>query len=191
MQNKPKYVIRTIYRKDLDTFADYESELYKERATDINFWQVVEEKAPSKKVLKEWFTKLCKSAYSRDTVTRVIEIDGKIVGLCTVMRQGKWRETSHVGDLGIDILKEYRRQGLGSALIAETIKESRKRFEIIECSAFSTNKPAIRLYRKFGFRKCGVWPKHIKRDKRYIDSVLMYLKTVTNPSSKSRKTARN
>ena len=176
MKNKYEYIIRNLYKRDLRSFVDYETMLNKERAKDVNFWQVVEKKLQSERELKKWFWLLYRRISNGNAVARVAEINGKIVGLCTVMGQNKWRETSHVGELGVDILKEYRHAGLGSALMAEVIKAGEKRFEIVECNVFSTNKHAIRLYNKFDFKKCGKWPMHIKRKGKYIDSILMYLK---------------
>jgi ribosomal protein S18 acetylase RimI-like enzyme len=173
---KQGFIIRELRRSDAAHFLRYETEIYKERVGNADFGQVSEEKPPRTGDLRKWFSSLYKSVSDGDAIAYVAESNGRIAGLCTVMRQGKWRETSHIGVLGIDVLSNYRSVGLGSALINKAIERSRRRFEIIECSAFSTNKGAIRLYQSFGFRKCGVLPRHIKRGNRYINNVLMFLR---------------
>lgn len=175
MKKEMEYTIRNLSNKDLAKFVKYESMLSKERKEYANFWQVVEKTLLSEEDLHRWFQNLRKSILNGDTVARVVEVNMEIVGLCTIIRHGKWQETSHVGELGIEILSSYRHKGLGSALLAEVIKEGKRRFEIIECNVFSINKHAIKLYRKFGFKKCGTWPKHIKKNGKYIDITLMCL----------------
>ena len=170
------FTLRQLRKSDVADFLRYESELYAERSGDPNFGQVVEETCPKNNDLKKWFSSLYQSILDRDTIAYVAIIEGRIAGLCTVMREGKWCETSHVGVLGIEVLSKYRNIGLGSALISEVLKKSKKRFEIIECSAFATNKGAIKLYEKFRFKKIGIVPRHIKRGRTYIDNVLLSLR---------------
>lgn len=173
---KSNFTIRALEKGDALGFIRYESVLSKERAEDADFGQMSEKKPPSTRALKKWFSSLYLSVSEGDTVAYVAEMDGRLVGLCSVMRRKKFRETLHVGELGIDVIKEHRSKGFGSALIRKVLEKSKGNFEIIEAvDIFSTNKVAIRLYKKFGFKKCGVMPRHIKKGNKYIDEVLMSL----------------
>jgi len=52
----------------------------------------------------------------------------------------------------------------------------RSGFEILQLSAFSTNKRAMHVYRKCGFKKCGKLTRDIKfADGTYADRVMMEL----------------
>ncbi len=66
-----------------------------------------------------------------------------------------WGEPRRVGHLvSIAVLREYRGRGIGSALLAETIRVMREHYRVasIYLEVRVSNEPAIRLYRKFGFR---------------------------------------
>ena len=177
MENKTNFIIRNLRANDLTAFIDYETELDKERFSDPNFGQSIEKTALTPKELKKWFLQLYKSTSDRNSIVYVAMADGIMVGICSVIRKDKWQETAHVGELGIDLLKNYRGIGIGKALMTKTIDKSKKMFEIIKAyDIFSTNKPALNLYQSFGFKKCAVFPRHIKRKNRYIDTISMYLR---------------
>ena len=57
--------------------------------------------------------------------------------------------------VSIAVLKEYRRRGIGSALLEATIREALADGGIVSIylEVRVSNSPAIRLYRKFGFRE--------------------------------------
>ena len=56
------------------------------------------------------------------------------------------------------VLPAYRRQGIGSALLAEC--ESRMGFPVFRLSVRRSNRGAQELYKKFGYRVVGVWPNY-------------------------------
>jgi ribosomal-protein-alanine N-acetyltransferase len=60
--------------------------------------------------------------------------------------------------VSIAVLKEYRRRGIGSKLLEETIRASREFYdaEAIYLEVRVSNKPAISLYEKFGFKKARI-----------------------------------
>jgi L-amino acid N-acyltransferase YncA len=120
---------------------------------------------------RQWFEKI-KETGRRYLVARV---DGKVIGGAALSPLTGKR--AHVAELGIYILKSYRNCGLGTLLIKEFIEIARKSgFEIIQLSAFSTNKRAIHVYRKCGFKKCGKLTRDIKfSDGTYADRIMMEL----------------
>jgi RimJ/RimL family protein N-acetyltransferase len=101
-------------------------------------------------------------------------VNGKIVGMAYVVG-GKFEKDSHVGFLGISILKEHRGIGIGTAMMEHIMEWSRNhaRFEKISLAVFSTNDSAISLYRKFGFRTEGRSRKQYKIEGKYVDEITM------------------
>jgi|SRR5215207_2209531 len=60
-------------------------------------------------------------------VIRLIALDeSKVVGWCHI-RPDRWEGFTHTGWLGMSVLKEYRGQGIGSALLHQTLVEARNR----------------------------------------------------------------
>ena len=80
----------------------------------------------------------------------VAEDEGAIVGWCDAIPGESGR--THIGGLGMGILKDFRGQGIGKRLLQATIDEARRiSLEKIELSVYSSNEAAIALYRKAGF----------------------------------------
>jgi len=82
-------------------------------------------------------------------------LDGMLVGFIacdirTAERQA-WIAT-------IGVLPEYRKRGIGSALLQEC--EARIDLPSIRLSVRASNLPAIRLYQVFGYQSVGSWPKY-------------------------------
>ncbi|MFX1252801.1 MAG: ribosomal protein S18-alanine N-acetyltransferase [Promethearchaeota archaeon] len=81
----------------------------------------------------------------------------KIVGYCMIRIEKKIRkgiyitQTAHL--LSIAVLKEYRKQGIASALLKRAYNALKKSntFQGIYLEARESNTPAISLYKKLGF----------------------------------------
>ena len=109
-------------------------------------------------------------------VIRLIALDeSKVVGWCHI-RPDRWEGFTHAGWLGMGVLKEYRGQGIGSALLYQSLGEARNRgLERVELSVFASNITAIRLYEKFKFEVEGRKKKARKLDGSYDDLIIMAL----------------
>jgi RimJ/RimL family protein N-acetyltransferase len=82
----------------------------------------------------------------------------------------------HRAELGMGVLPEYRRLGVGSRLLQASLDTARQRsFERVELEVYAANQPAIRLYQKFGFKTEGLRKRGRKFDGYYDDVVLMVL----------------
>ena len=85
----------------------------------------------------------------------------------------------HIGTYGINIRKEYRKMGFGNYLTGKIIDMAKKELypkpKIIRLGVFSTNKPAISLYKKYGFKKVGLFPKQFRYKNKFYDELIMFL----------------
>ena len=85
----------------------------------------------------------------------VSEVQGKVVGMAHLVK-GKYDKNSHVGFLGMSIIKGFRSVGVATAMRAYMLEwAKREGLEKISLTTFSTNKIAMSLYRKFGFEVEG------------------------------------
>jgi len=85
--------------------------------------------------------------------------------------------SSHVADLGVMVAKDYRRLGIGAALLEQAVDWARRnRVEKLELHVFPHNEAAIRLYERLGFEREGYRRRHYRRaDGGYVDAILMAL----------------
>ena len=105
----------------------------------------------------------------------VAEMDGRIIACADICSHGPKSRLLHRGELGISILKDYWRQGIGSALMERLIAFAEKSgYEQIELTVESKNRRAINLYMKYGFTVFGTRPHGMKYpDGSYDNDYLM------------------
>ena len=100
---------------------------------------------------------------ARNAMVITCYIDGRIAGNCEINFKGGMK-TSHRAGVGIAILKEYWRLGIGSAMFEELIAaaEANPQIEILELEFIEGNDRAKALYEKYGFRIVGERPNAFK-----------------------------
>lgn len=89
---------------------------------------------------------------------------------------GHFLRHRHVGEFGMGVLREFRCEGVGSALLQDFLDWAigETSIEKINLSVHAGNARAISLYEKFGFEKEGIRKRETKFDEfRYEDSMLM------------------
>lgn len=113
---------------------------------------------------------------SETSVTLVAKRDGKIIGNARFTGCTKTR-TRHRGDMGISVLKSEWGNGLGSRLMEALIAFAKNtaHAEVITLEVNQANTRAIALYKKFGFKKTGVFEAYSKIDGKYLDFDMMIL----------------
>ena len=168
--NGKKIKIRGLSKKDLKItkkFQDFINSLVKE---DV---QILINKEFSFEREKKWLGKNIENVKNHKAVFLVAENNGIIIGTASIDLD-IWRK-NHIGDFAISIRKNYRGIGVGSYLIEEIIKLAKKELKprFIKLSVFSTNKPAMRLYKKYGFKEIAKIPKQIKYKGKLIDEIIM------------------
>jgi RimJ/RimL family protein N-acetyltransferase len=108
-------------------------------------------------------------------IVLLAEASGTIIGNVS-FENGPHRRIAHRGTLGIAVVKEWREQGVATALLRILLDWAMANplIEKVCLEVFATNVEAIRLYRKLGFVEEGVRPKDIKRGTgQYVDTVAM------------------
>jgi len=167
-----KIQIRKLSKNDLRNvkkFQDFINSLVKEGA------QITIVKNKSLKEEINWLNSHLKNIKEAKGVFLIAEAENKLVGNTEItLNEGR---QSHIGILGISIRKDYRGIGLGKYLMKEILKLAKKELKpgpkIIRLSVFPSNKPAIQLYKKFGFKEVARIPKQIQYKGKLIHELVM------------------
>lgn len=90
------------------------------------------------------------------------------------LRRRTGRHSQHVGNIGIGIRKEYRDIGIGTEMIRIMIAQAKTMgLKMIDLAVASSNKRAIHVYKKAGFKKTGRIPRFYYKDGKYFDEIIM------------------
>lgn len=169
--------IRPLRSNDFEGLRRLFDYAHEEVKYDPDYGDYIRLKKPTQKDRIAQFNRWQKEARNGDLLFYVAEEGSRISGFCFVRKASvPDSELSHVGILGVRVEKELRGKGIGSKLIEYAIKQSRKRFEIIEVEILGLNGRSRHIFRNFGFKTWGVAPGFVKRGKRHIDMEHMYLK---------------
>lgn len=104
-----------------------------------------------------------------------VAIEGEnIVGWCDAIPGDANTGSAHVARLGMGVVREHRRRGIGRRLVEATLAQARRiGLEKIELGVYASNHAAIALYRKLGFAEEGRKKRSRLVDGVYEDVVLM------------------
>ena len=105
----------------------------------------------------------------------VAERAGEVVGSAGLHPVGPAVRRRHAMMLGISVIPEAQRQGVGAALMQAMCDYADRWMGVlrIELTVYTDNEPAIALYRKFGFQVEGCHRGYALRDGRYVDAFAM------------------
>jgi len=138
----PGITIRRGTPEDVDGFRDCLDAIARERRW-LGFL-----KAPSRKEILGFLLR-------ERPIQFLAEEEGWVVGWCDVTpdtREG----FRHQGILGIGVLPDFRRRGIGRALLGRTVRAGLESGLIrIELEVFASNGRAIRMYERAGFQVEG------------------------------------
>jgi len=116
--------------------------------------------------------------HSRDAgqIVLVAEVDGIVTGALW-FRNSSRRRLQHRGVLNLNVQRQYRRRGIGTALLGALVRWAQKDpiIEKLSLAVLATNEPALALYRNNGFVEEGRRIREVKiADRQYVDEILMY-----------------
>ena len=168
-------IIRTVQWKDFEDIANNYFSYYDEKNSNENLGLIFQDKVPNINDEIKWFSNLMIQINKGNAIGVVAEYSGKVVGLCDIYKKRENSEISHIGVLGISIIKEYRNKGIGTLMMRKAIELAKNHFDILVLDVFETNIRAIHLYEKLGFIKFAYLPEGIKRNGKYIGVYSMYL----------------
>jgi RimJ/RimL family protein N-acetyltransferase len=99
--------------------------------------------------------------------------DGRVVGRLSIARD-QHPASRHVADVGLMVDADYRRQGIGRALMEAGVAWARESgVSKLELHVFPWNDAAIALYERFGFVREGLRRNHYRRGDELVDAILM------------------
>lgn len=102
-------------------------------------------------------------------------VDGRVVGWCDILPIDR-PVKSHGGVLGLGILPEHRRRGIGTALIEAALARAKAGgLTRVELVVRKRNARAIALYERLGFVHEGAKRNAVRIDGEYEDAVCMAL----------------
>jgi RimJ/RimL family protein N-acetyltransferase len=108
-----------------------------------------------------------------DAAVFVAEENGAIIGRLSIARDAH-PASEHVADLGLMVAREFRRQGIGTALMEEAERWARDlAVRKLELHVFPHNEAAIALYRGLGYEEEGFRRNHYRRRGEFLDAILM------------------
>ena len=106
----------------------------------------------------------------------IAEYEEKIIGLLDFENYQRERN-QHVGRFGMSVHAKFRQRGVGLALLTTLLEWASENplIEKVTLAVFSTNVPALQLYKKAGFKEEGRRLREYQLSKgTYIDDILMY-----------------
>lgn len=107
----------------------------------------------------------------------IFEIDGKIVGNCSIMPAANKRKERHRCEFGIAILKDYWGLSIGKRAMELSMKVARSLgYEQMELDVIASNTRAISLYKSLGFEEVGNIPYAFKYDDGLYDNDLKMMR---------------
>ena len=170
LKNGRELIIREARKEDAATLVDYVNTVASESDNltfgDGEFRMTVEQEEA-----------YIESLAGNPTSTMLLgTVDDKIVCQGHISAPTKAR-LAHNSDIGMSVYKEMWGQGVGTALMDAliTFAKSTGIIEIIHLEVRSDNTRAIVLYKKMGFHEIGVYPKKMKINGQYHDTIYMNL----------------
>ncbi len=125
----------------------------------------------------DWETALHHPDQAADRLLLVVaELNGRIVGVGRLFAGASKTRFQHVADLGIFVLKPYRREGVAQKIIETLLDWARdKKLHKVTLEVLASNKPAQALFSKCGFKEEGRLRDQICDEDGYMDLLQMAL----------------
>ena len=114
---------------------------------------------------------------SENSATLGAFIDNELVGVMTIAEEGAPKLRHRVNLFAVYVTPKVRGKRVGTALLQEVVKYTKQMplVEKINLTVVSTNKAAIKLYEKVGFKSFGLEHHAMKMNDTYVDEIYMSL----------------
>lgn len=133
-------------------------------------WLATERYAPT----PQWEQVLYQPEHEPRALLLVAETDEQIIGWCRVFPYKFGGKSRHVADIGIGVQKEFRRRGIGRALMEDAIAWARRQeYGKLTLDLFSSSEIAQHLFKMVGFHVVGIRARHARINDAFVDEVLM------------------
>lgn len=144
-------------------------------AADLDTWEERNPQPPSPLTRERFDARIARAAQGEgpeDSVTFVVEVDGKAVGVASLF---EFDSFARHAEAGISLVPEARGRGIGTAAISQLVEFGfvRRNLRRIHLQAIASNAGAIRAYQKAGFVVEGRQRQHAWVRGAYEDIVLM------------------
>lgn len=104
----------------------------------------------------------------------VAEDGGELAGELTIKPVSTRRALAHVATLGLSVRRQFRRRGVGRALMSEAMAWAPTAgFTRVELQVYARNSAAIALYEQHGFELEGRRRRFIREGDHYLDDLVM------------------
>ncbi len=106
----------------------------------------------------------------------VAELEGRIIGAAD-LRAGHRPPIAHTAEIGLAVLRQYSKQGIGKELLEHLIRDARQggRIQVLSVTISASDLAAASLCRRYGFQQIGCYPRFFRAGDRYEDGVMMNL----------------
>jgi RimJ/RimL family protein N-acetyltransferase len=159
-------ILRQAGKSDIEGVREYTEAFYAKECDMIVHWSPpIDPEQESKR--------LCERD-REGAVVIIAEEDGRIMGhIETSVPSGE--EIRHTCELGMTVLEQYRKRGIGTRLLQSLLAWARSRgLLIVKLQVYSVNAPAIALYTRLGFVEDGRTKNGVKlRSGAYCDMIHM------------------
>lgn len=134
---------------------------------EVSTWFPMANEMEIEDAVRRWIS------FSRIHSSLTVEMHGVPCGIVTLYLQG-YKKLLHQTEFGIIVGPGYRGKGIGSFLMRSVIRLAKEQFniELLHLQVYAEN-PAIRLYKRFGFREFGRQTHWIKEKDRYVGRIFM------------------
>lgn len=162
-----KVTLRIPKISDAKSFSIYINKLVQEDTFISSETQTVLEE---EKYIKSLLNKI----KNRKEIHIIAIIGTKKIGAIDIFSQGVRKE--HIGELQVNISKDYRGDGLGKILVEEALNLAKEdlKLRMLTLTVFDNNEIGRNLYIKSGFVDFAVLPKAIRFKDNFIDEIYMY-----------------
>jgi ribosomal protein S18 acetylase RimI-like enzyme len=173
--SQPPFVVRPAERRDAASFV----ELFRAVVAERRF---IRTERVDRSV--RYYRRSFRKTWGTEQATLVAVHGDRVIGHIHLAREDS-PVTRHVASLGMTVAPDWRRMGVGSALISEVIRWARSvGVEKLALSVYPDNEAAQALYRSFGFREEGRLTGHSKKSIGYRDEIVMGLWLIPQPGQK-------